>query len=425
MLRRTHVQPFLTERDRRLEVRFLERDDRVVGFLDRLCRLARRLEGRPVSAVREALRRQERRVRDSRRLAGVSKALLDRCELRAPPGAGRAPAVREALFRARGGRWPPVPGDREEPYEAAARALSLPPPEVHRLLYADRPEARLLVRAPDLDGAGLLDAYNFELARAVLLDAARVTIAAAGGWGAIFRAVKLARLMYRLEPAADGHAAPSGPTGEDGPAERYRVELTGPAADFVTRPERYGVRFARVIPALARAPDWALDAEIEREGRALRYRLDPSALPLSPAAEPADGYDSSWERGLAEEFAEKLGPERDGWTLRRERTPVAIGDELLLPDFTLRHADGRRALVEIVGFWTPEYLERKLGKVRAAGRADLVLVVYRGLAAGEEGDDVAARIEAAAAGPVVWFARRPRIGPVMEAVERAARAPEA
>ncbi len=242
MLRRTHVLPFLRQREGDLEVVFLEDSDgRAVPYLDRLCRLVRRLEGRPRRTVVQALRRQERRVRDARRLAGIAKALLDLCEFRPLPGSERSPEVREAVFLARGERWPPVPGDPEAPYRVAADLLGLPPEEVERLLYADRPSERVLVRAPQMDGRALLDRYNLELARAVLLDAVRVVVSARGGWRGIFRAIKLARLMYRIEPA--------------GP-ETYRVEITGPAARFVTRPQRYGARLALVVPALVRAPAW-------------------------------------------------------------------------------------------------------------------------------------------------------------------------
>src|SRR5690606_15578244 len=111
MLSRAHVLPFTRERDGALEVSFLAPDEggRVVAYLDRLCRLVRRLERRPRRTVAEALRRQDRRVRDARRLAGVAKALLDACEFQPPPGAARAPEVRAALFRARGALWPPTP----------------------------------------------------------------------------------------------------------------------------------------------------------------------------------------------------------------------------------------------------------------------------------------------------------------------------
>ncbi|HET6762634.1 MAG TPA: DUF790 family protein, partial [Longimicrobiaceae bacterium] len=372
--------------------------ERTVRLLDRLCRLVRRLEGSPRAVVQEALRRQERRVRDVRRLQGITKTLLDRCEFRSPPGAERAEQVRAALFRARGRRWPPLPGDGEMPYADAAAELGMDAAEVHRLLYADSPAARTLVRAARLTGAGLLDAYNLELARGVLLRATQVTVHAQGGWKDLFRAVKLARLMYTLHREG----------------RRYRVELTGPAAAFVVRPERYGDRFARVLPALMRAPGWRLDAVVARPGGGTAsFGLDASALPFRPPARRG-GYDSSWERALAEDFAEKVG-DRGEWTLEREATPVRAGAELFLPDFTLRHRDGREALVEVVGFWTPEYLRDKVRKVAAAGLTNLVLVVYRDLAAGGAWEG--------GAGEVVTFAKVPRAGPVLEAAERVVKAP--
>lgn len=434
MLRKSHVRPFVREEDGRLAVEFLEDpgDGRVVAFLDRLCRLVLKLEGAPRDRVREALGRQERRIRDARRLAGVSKSILDRCEFRYPEGADRASEVREALFRARGERWPPLPGDRSEPYERAAAELGLDVERVEELLYADDPAARILVRAPSFGGEELLRAYDLDLARGVLLDAVRVEVTAEGGWSDVFRAVKLARLMYRI----------TRPAGSDA---RYRVHLTGPAAGFVARPERYGHRFARIVPALVRAPGWRLEAEVLREGRRLAYRLDAASLPVELEGPPTRRarYDSDWERSLAREFAEKIGAERDGWSLHREATPVPLGPsagdgrpgaggsapggvELFLPDFTLRHADGREALVEIVGYWTPEYLEEKCRKVAAAALENLVLVVYRDLAAGD-GDRESGTSGSSvpwdeiAPGPVVRFARKPKIGQVMEAVERAAR----
>src|SRR5690606_5747195 len=99
------------------------------------------------------------------------------------------------------------------------------------------------------------------------------------------------------------------------------------------------------------------------------------------------------------------------WSLHREEALVPLGDSVILPDFTLRHRDGREALVELVGFWTPEYLEEKLRKIRAAGLPNLVLVVFRGLAAG----DGEAAVEASGASEVVWFSRKARAREVLEA----------
>lgn len=399
MLKGSHVRPFLRERDGALEVEFLGAGEAAVRLLDRLCRLVRRLEGRPRRAVAEALRRQERRVRDRARLQGVAKALLDACRFRPPPGAERALAVRSALFLARGRRWPPRPGDHAAPYRDAAEALGIPPEEVERLLYADAPAARTLERAAPLDGRALLDRYNQELARGVLLGAVRVTIHAHGGWGDLFRAVKLARLMYTVRRAGEG----------------FEVELTGPAAPFVARAETYGVRLGRVLPALVRAPGWSLEAEVVRPGgRRALFRLDERSFPAPAAPRGGPRYDSSWEAALADDFGAWVEEERRGWTLLREATPVPVGEEVFLPDFTLRHADGREALVEVVGFWTPEYLAAKLRKVATAGLGNLVLVMYRGLAAGT------GELTPDPATPVVRFAKKPRFGPVLEAAERVA-----
>ena len=255
MLARAHVAPFLRIERGVAHVSYLaDPRGRILPFLDRLCRLVTRLEGSTRDIVIEALRRQERRVRDATRLAGIAKALLDACEFAPPDDAELAPVVRDALFRARGARWPPVPDDSRIPYELAAARLGRPVTDVDRLLYADRPGSRVLVRAARMDGRALLARYNLERARAVLLDAERVWISARGGWRSIFRALKLARLMYVVRRVG----------------RSYEVEITGPAAAFLVRPARYGSRFARLVPSLAGARSWRLDAELRRGDEVIR-----------------------------------------------------------------------------------------------------------------------------------------------------------
>jgi len=412
MLSRSHVAPFVRRNGATLSVAYLaDPDGRVSLLLDHLCQLVRRLEGwRRVSVV-EALRRQERRVRDVARLSGIAKTLLDLCQFVPPEDASLSPEVRDAVFRARGQQWPPVPGDHRVPYEEAAASLGRSAEDVRRLLYADTPGERVLLRAPHIDGRALLARYNLELARGVLLSADRLTVTARGGWRGVFRALKAARLMYVVKRRG----------------QSYEVEVTGPAAAFVVRRTRYGARLARVIPALMRAPRWRFEAEVRGpDGAPLRFRArgrPRAAGSVAPVGGRArhPGYDSAWERSLASDFRRKFGRDaRNGWMLSRESTPVAAGDELFLPDFTLRHADGREALVEIVGFWTPEYLEAKARKIATTGLGTLILVVYRGLAVG--GGTTA--LETAVGGDrIVWFAARPRAADVVEAAERCATVP--
>jgi len=52
-----------------------------------------------------------------------------------------------------------------------------------------------------------------------------------------------------------------------------------------------------------------------------------------------------------------------------------LGAEVMIPDFAVEHPDGRRVLFEIVGFWTPEYLDKKLAKIRDADQDNLIVAV--------------------------------------------------
>jgi predicted nuclease of restriction endonuclease-like RecB superfamily len=61
-----------------------------------------------------------------------------------------------------------------------------------------------------------------------------------------------------------------------------------------------------------------------------------------------------------------------------------LGAEVMIPDFAIEHPNGRRVILEIVGFWTPEYLTEKLEKIRAADVDNLVLAVSERLGCAEE-----------------------------------------
>ena len=88
----------------------------------------------------------------------------------------------------------------------------------------------------------------------------------------------------------------------------------------------------------------------------------------------------------------------------------------MIPDFAFRHPDGRTALLEIVGFWRPEYLRRKLEKLRQAQRRDLIVAVSRDLNVSEEDF-------AGLPGGVFFFKNRIQPREVVEQLERTASPP--
>jgi len=84
-------------------------------------------------------------------------------------------------------------------------------------------------------------------------------------------------------------------------------------------------------------------------------------------------YDSRIEERFTREFR-RLAPE---WDVFREPEPIAADGTLIFPDFALqqRSDPGRRWLLEIVGFWTPDYVARKLALYRKARVSRLILCI--------------------------------------------------
>ncbi|MBI2469008.1 MAG: DUF790 family protein [Candidatus Rokubacteria bacterium] len=103
--------------------------------------------------------------------------------------------------------------------------------------------------------------------------------------------------------------------------------------------------------------------------------------PIFPSAEPRR-FDSQLEERFARDF-QKIASD---WDVLREPEPIPVGTRLVFPDFALQHRSerSRRWLLELVGFWTPEYLRRKLALYREARVANLILCIPEDRACAEE-----------------------------------------
>jgi hypothetical protein len=114
-----------------------------------------------------------------------------------------------------------------------------------------------------------------------------------------------------------------------------------------------------------------LTAAIRRRTRRLRLELS-SRDGLKSTLPPPEEFDSSVERRFAMSWGEAP---RDGWTLIREGEVLVHLQTTFVPDFVFRHDSGRRVLLEIVGFWTPEYLRGKRERLHTFADAEILLAV--------------------------------------------------
>jgi len=209
----------------------------------------------------------------------------------------------------------------------------------------------------------LLSRYNVAQLQACLYAAERLTVRATRDFKTILRYAKLARLLHEVR--------------RTGPSD-YVMEFSGPAS-VLRQTRRYGVAFARFLPALLASRGWRLTAVLRTPWRT-RAVLELSDRDRYTSALPTpDEFDSAVEEG----FAQRFGPERGGWRLSRESEVLVDRQTVFVPDFAFRHEDGTTVLFEIVGFWTPGYLARKREILRRfCGRNILLAVPERSLREG-------------------------------------------
>jgi predicted nuclease of restriction endonuclease-like RecB superfamily len=286
---------------------------------------------------------------------------------------------------------------RSEVMQTLANELAIPLEQLEGALFADRPVAALLTEiGPDWTPEGLIARYNLELARGVLYWASHMRIEVHGGYKDLWKYLKFFKLMFWIQAQEDG----------------YIVDLDGPISPFVNATMRYGRQFAAFLPALLLCERWGMVAMVRspQTWSMATYRLDASSELLSHFKQ-SGLFDSRLEADFAHEFEEKFGSKRGQWILTREDEVLNLGNTVMIPDFALTHKrTGQRVLIELVGFWHPDYLRRKVEKVRAAQCHNLLLLVY-------EGVNLAADALQDVPGEVLYFKQKPVLKEVMSTVE--------
>ena len=256
--------------------------------------------------------------------------------------------------------------ERDEALSHAATTLGTTADEVATSLYADREERQYLVETPArYTPDTLLSQYNLSLAQTALFDATEVRIRSSDP-RRLVSAVKRLGLMYEVRRTDDGR----------------ELLVTGPDALFrATR--RYGTGFARLLRTVVGTAEWHLVATVDDRGTDRELRLsheDPLREPdADPIVEPS--YDSAVESDFAGRFS-ALGLD---WELAREPEPLETGARVMIPDFAFdyRFADFR-LYFEIVGFWTPEYVAKKLHQLAHVEDVELLVAVDESLGVGEQ-----------------------------------------
>jgi predicted nuclease of restriction endonuclease-like RecB superfamily len=303
------------------------------------------------------------------------------------------PRIRKAVFEESSKRgFALTELERMEIADSVASRLHLSSHDVVlKTMWSDLDDNLILDYFDAIDPEALVGWYNLSLMQTLLFNCTKLDFYISGGlnWKRVLRTVKRLGLMYYLQQPQQQQE------------NRIICSLEGPLSLFKLT-DRYGTLLAKLLPSIIFSSDkkrgssggeWHLEAWIVRktmEGRKIyefkiskneipELMTDPySSFPPSSITQKEVAGSSSlyndyniFDSAVEEKFAKRFEQAETGWRLTREPDPLVLSNGgAFIPDFMFEKYD-KKIYLEIVGFWTKEYLERKLQKL-----ADIFISAY-------------------------------------------------
>jgi len=258
--------------------------------------------------------------------------------------------------------------EREGVLREVATARGSEVGDVEKGLYGDLKGAHVLRAVESPPPAALVEGYDLEQARAVLLKAVRVTArvrdASPGAVRTLFRKLKFQRLLHTIHREPDGS---------------WRVEIDGPFSLFESV-TKYGLQLAIALPAIAACGRWEIEALV-RWGKQ-RDRLV-FTLAGDARADRGDVPERLPDevRALEERFQKRKSP----WRVSRADEILELpGVGLCVPDLAFTHAEtGEVVLLEVMGFWSRDAVWKRVELVESGLDRKILFAVSKRLRVSE------------------------------------------
>jgi len=262
-----------------------------------------------------------------------------------------------------------------------AKAFNINSNMLEELLMSDMDDNLLIIELKPISVDKLIASYNLSLIQTLLFKCVTFECKVSSGveWKYLLRDVKRLGLMYMLEYDDNNNSS-------NKKVSNITCIVDGPLSIFKMT-EKYGTSIARLIPTIVNAREWYIRAWIVRDSnRARSYEFTLSSkdnVMLDKSRDPSTNlYDYNgksitiYDSSIEERFANTFINYDTGWRLVREPEPIVVSNKAFIPDFAFEKGN-IRVYLEIVGFWTKEYIERKLQKIRElrVERSDIDIIV--------------------------------------------------
>ena len=283
---------------------------------------------------------------------------------------------------------------RDEILSAISSRTMNSPASIMQSMWSDLNENLILELFDSVSSEELLGWYDLSLLQTLLFTCTRLEFSVKGGasWKNILRKVKRLGLMYSLKEQVTGSESPDAKyvsieksrehlvhaNMKDNSVQESKLmcSIDGPVSLFKMT-DRYGTSIAKLIPFIISSSWWQLNASIVKKtmsGKKIyEFKASSADFQQLKLREPSQNYlgssinsrpsSSYYDSSLEEKFAIRFEHLANRWKIKREPDPLIVGNGVaFIPDF-LFEKYGRKVYLEIVGFWTKEYLEKKFQKI--------------------------------------------------------------
>lgn len=294
-------------------------------------------------------------------IRGLTTLLERRCILR--PKFNLDPVeVRKLIFKEVGG-FIYTEEERLKILKKVAEKLNLNVNDVEKGFLSDLEGDFTISKFEEIDPEILLKQYNLSLTQTLLFNSIKLRFYVRSNWREIFRRIKWLKLMYSIKRHG----------------KLLHVEVDGPAST-VKLTRRYGTAIAKLLSEIIRSSGWRIEAEILWRNNK-KYFFSLNSFEAGRFIESIEKK-VKFASNIEEEFYNRFKSLGTSWSIIYEPEPLEVDGHVMIPDFMFKRGN-LKVYMEIVGFWTEEYLRRKIEKLKGIKDVKMIVAVNSDLSCRE------------------------------------------
>ena len=255
--------------------------------------------------------------------------------------------------------------EREKLIHGVANKMGVSTESLEKAIYSDIQDELILKSFKSLSPKSLLHDYNVALIQTLLSKSLRLEFTVQANQKNIFQYLKLLGLLYTVEQNDTG----------------YQISIDGPLS-ISRMTDKYGSFFSNLLPHIMKSDAWEIKAEVRARTKNKTYSFEVDSNQVKDHLDETNNDVAQmgpYDTILKSRFARNFNSCGSGWNLTIDPEPLVADGHVLVPDFGFEKY-GTNIFLEIVGFWTEEYLKNKINKLDSLADVDMFLAVDQDLA---------------------------------------------